>query len=145
MFGVLTPFQVFVVVDQFHLIERDHCELYKFFKNIFYWHVYKVTCKLIDGKKLWLTNTQPNLGFRAKFCRNFGKEPVILFHRSAAAPWGSRGVHYKKEPHSRFSLFLVPLPQLLASGPFRSSPLMVYVFWYLPSPGTQERRTHVQS
>ena len=43
-----------------------------------------------------------------------------------------------------FLPLLVPLPQLLASGPLQQ-PLTAYVFWYLPPPGTQERRTHVLS
>ena len=54
-------------------------------------------------------------------CTNFVKELVILFHQTSADPWGSCGVHYKKELHWRFFLFL-PLPLLLATGPFFSSP-----------------------
>ena len=56
-----------------------------------------------------------------RVCRNFGKELVILFHRSAA-------VHYKKRAPREILSLLVPPPQLLASGTFRSSPLTVYVF-----------------
>ena len=51
---------------------------------------------------------------------------MTLFHRSAAAPWGHVASIIKKSPTGD-SLFLVPLPQLLASGPFRSSPLTVYI------------------
>ena len=61
-------------------------------------------------------------------CRNFGKELVILIHRSAAAPLGHMVSIIKKIAPQEILSHLVPLPQLLASGPFRSSPLTVYVF-----------------
>ena len=60
--------------------------------------------------------------------RNFSKEQVILFHRSAAAPWGHVASIIKRSSTGNSLSFLVPLPQLLASGPFRSSLLTVYVF-----------------
>ncbi len=58
-------------------------------------------------------------------CRNFGKELVILFHRSAAAPWGHVASIIKKSPTGD-------------SLSFGSTPTTV-------STGTQERRTHVLS
>ena len=51
-------------------------------------------------------------------CRNFGKELVILFHRSAAAPWGHVVSIMKKSPTGDSLSLLVPLLQLLAQVVF---------------------------
>ena len=76
-------------------------------------------------------------------CRNSVKELVILFHRISAAPWGSRGIHYKNIYDWRFSLFL-PLPPLLATGPFVAA-LDGKRIWYLLPARNQEWRMHMLS
>ena len=53
--------------------------------------------------------------FFLTYCRNFGKELVILFHRSAAAPWVTwRPLLKKRAPQEILSL-LVPLPTTVSS------------------------------
>ena len=59
-------------------------------------------------------------------CRNFGKELVILFHRTAAAPWGHVASIIKRRSTGDslpLSLsLLVPLPTLLAQVLFVAAP-----------------------
>ena len=77
-------------------------------------------------------------------CTNFVKELVILFHRTAAAPWGHVASIIKRSSTGDSSSILVPLPPLLAKGPFVAA-LDGIRIWYLPPAGTQERRMHVLS
>ena len=83
---------------------------------------------------------------QAGMCRNFGKELVILFHQSAAPPWGHVASIIKKSLTGD-SLSFGSTPTTDSTGPFRSSSLTAY-FWYLPQPGpkSDERtyRTHGQ-
>ena len=76
-------------------------------------------------------------------CRNFGKELVILFHRTAAAPWGHvASIIKRSSTGDSLSLFgfttntgsTVPF---FVAAPWRHT-------YLVPSTaGTQERRTHV--
>ena len=76
-------------------------------------------------------------------CRNFVKELVILFHRTAAAPWGYVASIIKKELHWRFFLYF-PLPPLLATGPFIAALDGKCIRYLLPPARSQERRTELK-
>ena len=71
------------------------------------------------------------------YCRNFVKELVILFHRTAAAPWGHVASIIKRAPLEILPLYF-PLPPLLTTGPFRSSPWQQT--YLVPSSTSQEPR-----
>ena len=77
-------------------------------------------------------------------CRNFGKELVILFHRSAAAPWGHVASIIKKRAPQEILSLLVPIPTLLTQVHF-VAPLDGIRILVPSTTGTQERRTHVLS
>ena len=76
-------------------------------------------------------------------CRNFVKELMILFHRTAAAPWGHVAPIIKKSSTGDSSSFSTPTAVRRRS--IFVAALDGIRIWYLPPPGTQERRTHVQS
>ena len=80
---------------------------------------------------------------KSQICRNFGKELVNLFHRSAAAPWGHMASIIKKSPTGDSLSFdstttTVSIRSIVAAldGIRILVPLTT---------GTQERRTHVLS
>ena len=73
--------------------------------------------------------------------RKFVKELVILFHQTAAAPWGYVTSIIKNEFH--WSYF--PLPTLIATGPFVAALDGKRIWNLLPPARSQERRTHVLS
>ena len=77
-------------------------------------------------------------------CRNFVKELVILFHRTAVAPWGHVASIIKKELHSRFFLYF-PLLPLLATGPFVAALDGKRIRYLVPPARSQERQTHLLS
>ena len=61
------------------------------------------------------------------FWRNFGKELVILFHQTAAAPWGHVASIIKRSSTGD-SLSFGSTTNTVSTGPFRSSPLTAYLF-----------------
>ena len=62
-------------------------------------------------------------------CRNFGKEPVILFPRTAAAPRGHMASIIKRSSTGdSLSLSFGSTTNTVNTGPFRSSPLTAYLF-----------------
>ena len=76
-------------------------------------------------------------------CRNVGKELVILFQRTAAAPWGHVASIIKRSSTGD-SLSFGSTTNTVCRGPFRSSPWR-YTYLVPSTTGTQERRTHVLS
>ena len=71
-------------------------------------------------------------------CRNFGKELVILFHRTAAAPWGHMAFIIKKRSTGDSSSISTPTAVFVAAlDDIRS--------WYLPLARTRERWMHMLS
>ena len=63
-----------------------------------------------------------NINIIMDYCRNFGKELVILFHRTAAAPWGQVVFIIKRNSTEDSLSLLVPLPTLLAQVLFVAAP-----------------------
>ena len=80
-----------------------------------------------------------------KWCRNFGKELVILFHRTAAAPWGHVASIIKRSSTGD-SLAFGSTTNTVSIGPFRSSPLTAYLFgtFHHPGPKSDERTCWVK-
>ena len=72
-------------------------------------------------------------------CRNFVKELVILFHRTAAALWGHVVSIIKKSSTGDSSFF--PLPPLLTTGPFVAvlDGNVFGTFFHQPGPKSDER------
>ena len=64
---------------------------------------------------------------KALFCRNFGKELVILFHRTAAAPWGHVASIIKRSS-TGVSLSFGSTPTTVSNRSFSLQPLTACVF-----------------
>ena len=79
------------------------------------------------GYHLWEGPVDLRLRSRSAKLWKFVKELVILFHRISAAPWG-HVVSIIKRASSEDSSSFFPLPPLLATGPYCSSPRRQNVF-----------------